>query len=81
MFHGTASKWRVWKVVTSSSTEACHAGLAGLMTKGEQTEEPVTNATLVKNDAHEARKPFGDQFGDDMPCSCAGPGGQRRRPV
>ena len=47
---GTASKWRDWKVVTSSYTGACHEGRARLMTKAEETENPVINATRVKNE-------------------------------
>ena len=43
-FDGTVPKWRDWKVVLRSYTAACHTGLAGLMEKAEDTEEPVLNA-------------------------------------
>ena len=51
---GTALKWRDWKVVTSSCAVACHEVLAGLMTKAEETGDPVFNATFVNNEAREA---------------------------
>ena len=75
---GTALKWRDWKVVTSSCAVACHEVLAGLMTKAEETGDPVFNATFVNNEAREASTKRGVHLGEDLLSSCCGPGDQRR---
>ena len=54
LFDGTASKWRYWKVVTSSYSGACHEGLVGLMTRAKETEGSILHATLVNKEARVA---------------------------
>ena len=45
-FDGVAAKWRDWKVVVRSYTAACNDQLGDLMTRAEETEDPISNVVL-----------------------------------